>query len=128
MFKKNGGPRPKFISCQHHILDCILCLVMDDELHGSTKSPDINYFFVKDLISKYDHLKEAFSNGKAKIKKIAGWRDMKFLYHLTRDFHHFIEKDKVPFVNFQLIPNISNACWNSCANLALLRFILIPET
>ena len=102
---------------------------MDSKLHGSTKYPDIDYFFVKDLTSKYNHLKKAFINGKAKIKEIDGWRDnMKFLYHLTHDFHHFIEKDKVPFVNFQQIPNISNACWNSCAILALLGFILMPET
>ena len=102
---------------------------MGDELHGSTKSPDIDYFFVNDLTSKYDYLKEAFSNGKAKIKEIGSWRDnMKFLYHLTQVFRHFIEKDKVPFVNFQQIPNISNACWNYCAILALLAFILMPET
>ena len=68
MFEKNGSPGPKFISCQHHVLDRILRLVMDDELHGSTKSPDIDNFFVNDLTSKYDHLKEAFSN--EKIKKI----------------------------------------------------------
>ena len=108
MFEKNGSP--KFISCQHHVLDRILRLVIDDELHSSTKSPDIDYFFVKDLTSKYDHLKEAFSNEKAKIKEIGGWRDdMKFLYHLTRVLRHFIEKDKIPFVNFQQSPNISNA-------------------
>lgn len=110
MFEKNGSPRPKFISCQHHVLDRILRVVMDDELHGSTKSPDIEYFFVKDLVRKYDQLKAAFSNGKAEIKETGGWRDdMKFLYHLTRVFRHFTEKDEVPFVNFQQIPNISNA-------------------
>ena len=87
MFEKKGSPRPKFIICQQHVLDCIPCLVIDDELHGSTKSPDIDYFFLKDLTSKYAYLKEAFSNGKAKIKEIGGWRDdMKFLYHLTHVF------------------------------------------
>ena len=104
-------------------------LVMDDETHNSTKSPDIDYFFVKDLKSKYDHLKEAFSNGKAKIKEIGGWRDdMKFLYHLTCVFRHFIEKDKILFVNFQQIPNISHARWNSRAILTFLAFIVMPET
>ena len=129
MLKKNESPRPKYISCQHHVLNCILCLVMDNELHGSTKSPDIDYFFVKDLTSKYDYLKEAFRNGKAKIKEIGSWRDnMKFLYHLTCVFHHFIKKDKIPFVNFQQISNSSNVRWNSCAILALLAFIMMPET
>ncbi|QQP49929.1 Uncharacterized protein FKW44_010757, partial [Caligus rogercresseyi] len=129
MFEKNGSPRPKFISCQHHVLDRILRIVMDDEYHDSTKSPDIEYFFLKDLVRKYDQLKAAFSNGKAEIKETGGWRDdMKFLYHLTRVFRHFTEKDEVPFVNFQQIPNISNARWNSRAILALLAFILMPET
>ena len=53
---------------------------------------------------------------------------MKFLCHLTRVFGHFIGKDKVLFVNFQQISNISNARWNSRAILALLTFILMPET
>ena len=128
MFEENGNPRPKFIICHHHVLDRILRLVMDDELHGSTKSPYIDYFFIKDLTSKYDYLKEAFSDGKAKIREIGGWKDMKFLYHLTRVFRHFIEKDKIPFVNFQQISNISNARWNSRAILALLAFIAMPET
>ncbi|QQP40599.1 Uncharacterized protein FKW44_014704, partial [Caligus rogercresseyi] len=129
MFEKNGSHRPKFISCQHHVLDRILRIVMDDELHDSTKSPDIEYFFVKDLVRMYDQLKAAFINGKAEIKETGGWRDdMKFLYHLTRVFRHFTEKDEVPFVNFQQIPNISNARWNSRAILALLAFILMPET
>ncbi|QQP32953.1 Uncharacterized protein FKW44_024153 [Caligus rogercresseyi] len=114
---------------QHHVLYRILRIVMDDELHDSTKSPDIEYFLVKDLVRMYDQLKAAFSNGKAEIKETGGWRDdMKFLYHLTRVFRHFTEKDEVPFVNFQQIPNISNARWNSRAILALLAFILMPET
>ena len=129
MFEENGSYRPTFISCQHHVLDRILRLVMDDELQGSTKSPDIDYFFVKDLTSRYDQLKEAFSNGKAKIKETGSWRDdMKFLYHLTRVFRHIMEKDEVPLVNFQQIPNMSNARWNSRAILVLLAFILMPET
>lgn len=128
MFEKNGSPRPKFISCQHHVLDRILRVVMDIELHGSTKSPHIEYFFVNDLMKKYDQMKAAFSNGKAEIKETGGWRDdMKFLYHLTRVFRHFTEKNDMPFVNFKQIPNISNARWNSRAILALLAFILMPE-
>lgn len=129
MFEEKGHPKPKFISCQHHVLDRILRVVMDDELHGSTKSPNIGYFFVQDLMNNYDKLKAAFSNGKTKIKETGGWRDdMKFLYHLTRVFRHFTERNEIPFVKFQKIPNISNARWNSRAILALLGFILMPET
>ena len=129
MFAKHDSPIPKFISCQHHVLDRILRLVMDNELHGSTKSPNIKYWFVKDLMNNYDQLKADFSNGKAVIKETGGWRDdMKFLYHLTRAFRHFAENDEMPFVHFQQIPIISNARWNSRAILALLAFILMPET
>jgi len=39
-----------------------------------------------------------------------------------------MEKDEVFFVNFQQISNISNARWNSRAIIALLTFILMPET
>ena len=90
MFEEKGHPKLKFISCQHHVLDRVLRVVMDDELHGSTKSPNIEYFFVQDLMSNYDKLKATFSNGKTEIKETGGWRDdMKFLYHLTRVFRHF---------------------------------------
>ena len=110
MFEEKGHPKPKFISSQHHVLDCILRVVMNDELHGSTKSPNIDYFLVQDLMSNYDKLKAAFSNGKTEIKEIGGWRDdMKFLYHLTRVLRHLTERNEIPFVNFKQIPNISNA-------------------
>ena len=87
--------RSIFISCLHYVFDCTLCLVIDDVLHGWTKSLDFDYFFVKDLVSKYcDQLKEAISSGKAQIiKEASGWRnDVKCLYHLTHVFRHFIEK------------------------------------
>ena len=129
MFEEKGHPKPKFISSQHHVLDRVLCVVMDDELHGLTKSPNIEYFFVQDLMSNYDKLKAAFSSGKTEIKETGGWRDdMKFLYHFTRVFRHSTERNEIPFVNFKQIPNISNARWNSRAILALLAFILLPET
>ena len=83
------------------MLDRVLRVVVDDELHGSTKSPNIEYFFVQDLMSNYDKLKAAFSNGKTEIKETEGWRDdMKFLYHLTRVFRHFTERNEIPFVKF----------------------------
>ena len=128
MFEEKGHPKPKFISCQHHVLDRVLRVVMDDQFHGSTKSPNIEYFFVQDLMSNHDKLKAAFSNGKTEIKETGGWRDdMKFLYQLTRVFLHLTERNEIPFVNFKQIPNISNACWNSRGFLALLVFILMPE-
>ncbi|GLV43314.1 hypothetical protein CBL_03857 [Carabus blaptoides fortunei] len=129
LFEEKGHPKPKFISCQHHVLDRVLRVVMDDELHGPTKSPNIEYFFVQDLMRNYEKLKTAVTNHKAEIKETGCWRDdMKFLYHLTRVFRHFTERNEIPFVNFKQIPNISNARWNSRAILTILALILMPET
>ena len=59
----------------------------------------------------------------------SGWRDdMKFLNDLTFVFKFYEEKGYFPLVNFQKIPNISNARWNSRAILAILSFVLIPKT
>ncbi|GLV43313.1 hypothetical protein CBL_03856 [Carabus blaptoides fortunei] len=128
LFEEKGHPKPKFISCQHHVLDRVLRVVMDDELHGPTKSPNIKYFFVQNFMRNYEKLKAAVTNSKAEIKETGCWRDdMKFLYHLTRVFRHFSERNEIP-LNFKQIPNISNARWNSRAILTLLAFILMPET
>lgn len=129
LFLEKGAEKPTFISCQHHVLDRILRLVMDGELNGATKSPNIEYSFVSELMKNYEELRQQFDNGTEKILDKSGWRDdMKFLYHLTRVFRFFKEQGYFPLINFQKIPNISNARWNSRAILALLAFILIPTT
>ena len=81
---------------------------------GCIKSPDFDYFFERDLVSKYDQLKEPISSGKAQIiKELSGYReDIKFLY-LTHVFHYFIEKQtKRSLSELQQVSNISNTCWN----------------
>jgi hypothetical protein len=129
MFTEKGASKPQFISCQHHVLDRILRVVMDEAISGSTRSPNIEYPFVSELVNKYEELKVQFVNGTEHILDKAGWRDdMKFLYHLTQVFRFFHEKGHFPFINFQKIPNMSNARWNSRAILALLAYILIPTT
>ena len=52
---------------------------------------------------------------------------MRFLYHLTRVMRFHAEHGRFPLVEFKKIPNISNACWNSRAILAILAFILMPD-
>ena len=56
MFSEKGFDKPLFISCQHHILDRILRVVMDEELGGSTTSPNIEYPFVYQLMNSYEGL------------------------------------------------------------------------
>ena len=126
-FADKGINKPQFISCQHHILDRILCLVTDEELGGNIRSPNIEYPFVSKLMKNYEELKTSFKNGTEQIHDKSGWRDyMKFLYHLTRVFHFFDKKGYFPLINFQKIPNINSARWNSRAILAILTYILLP--
>ena len=128
MFSEKDTNKPQFMSYQHHVLDRILCVVMDKEFACSTKLPKIEYPFVPELL-KYEELKEEFVNGTEKVINKSGWRDdMKFLYHLIQVFRFFEENGHFPLIDFQKIPNISNARWNSRAILAILAFILIPTT
>ena len=42
---------------------------------------------------------------------------VKLLYHLTRVFRYFINKEYFHLTNFQKIPNLSNAWWSTRAIL-----------
>ena len=127
-FLEKVGCKPQFINCQHHVLDRMLRLAMDEELGPNSSSSNIQYPFVSQLIKNYEELKAEFVNGTDVILDKSGCRnDMKFLYHLTRVFKFFEEKEHFPKINFQTIPNISIARWNSRAILILLSFILIPS-
>ena len=89
-------------------------------LGENTKSPNIDYSFIPELINNYEQLKINFKNGKEEIIETVGWRDdMKFLFHLTRVFRFYEDSGRFPKVKFQKIPNLSNARWNSRAILAL---------
>ena len=129
MFNEKAGTNPKFYGCQHHILDRILRLVMDNSFGSATAtSPDIEYPFVKILLKDYEKLKKEFKNGEEMISESVSWRDdMKFLHHLTQVYRFYEEKKEFPSIKFQKLPNLSQARWNSRAILAILAFILIPE-
>lgn len=45
---------------------------------------------------------------------------MKFLYHLSKVFCHYETHKEFPSINFQALPQTSDARWNSRAILALL--------
>ena len=53
IFSAKGFGKPFFISCQHHVFDRVLSVVMDEEIGGSTKSPNIEYPFVPQLMNSY---------------------------------------------------------------------------
>ena len=126
IFSAKGFDKPLFISCQNHVLDRILRVMMGEEIEGSTKSPNIEYPFVPHLMNSYEELQAKFVNGTEVNIDKSGWRDdMKFLHHLILAFKFYEEKGHFSLVNFQKIPNISNASWNSRAVLAILAFVLI---
>ena len=84
MFTEKRINKPLFNSCQHHVFDRILRLVMDEELGSKTQSPNIEYPFVPQLLKVYEQLKTQFDNRIEVIFETSGWRDdMKFLFHLT---------------------------------------------
>ena len=102
---------------------------MDEVIGINTTSPNINYLFMLDLLPNYNQLKDNFVNGTVSLTKNVGWRDdMKFLHHLVDVFKFYKEKQYFPMVKFYKLPNTSNVCWNSRAILALLSYILIPDT
>ena len=54
MFTEKRINKPQFISFQHHKLDRILRLVMNEELGCKTQSPNIEYPFVSQLLKEYE--------------------------------------------------------------------------
>ena len=126
-----GQEKPVFNGCQHHILDTILKHVLNDHFGGTPTSPNLSYPFIARLTEEYAQLKEAFDNTGKLLKKIQcdRWRDdMAFLHHLKimlKILQNFSDLSKGE--NFQSLPALSNAWWNSTAIYALLAFILMPE-
>ena len=96
---------------------------MDDELHGRTKSPNFHYFIVKDLVSKYDQLKEAIRSERVQIiKKTSGWRDDKnFCTTLHMSSATSLRNNISSLSDLQQISNISNA------RLDHFAFMLMPK-
>ena len=129
-FEHIGQEKPVFIGCQHHILDTILKHVLNDHFGGTPTSPNLSYPFIARLTEEYAQLKQAFNNTGKLLKKTKcdWWRDdMAFLHHLISCYKFFKTSQTFPKVNFQSLPALSNARWNSRAIYTLLAFILMPE-
>lgn len=120
---------PQYIGCQHHVLDLILKHVMDSILEGKSISPNINYFFMEELMKDYNKLIEKFkqSSINMNIPKMVWRDDMRFLWELGHYYRYYIENGKFPAIHFKTLPNLSNARWNSRAILVLLAYILMPR-
>jgi len=129
-FADIGLPKPLFIGCQHHILDTILKHALNDFFGESSTSPNISYSFVSKINQEYEILKSLFNNNGGLLPKgqPIKWRDdMAFLHHLISCYRYFQRTGSFPQINFQSLPALSNARWNSRAIYALLAYILLPD-
>ena len=103
---------------------------MDETLGGATRSTDIAYNFVYDIVSEYDSLKTKFVQRLTRFNlPTIIWRDdLLFLLKLECTFHYFLENGEFPYIKCCGLPNLSNAGWNSRGTYAILAFILLPQT
>ena len=75
LFCQKNREELQFIGCQHHVLDRVLHIVMDEELGGNNMSPNIKYPFIPEFVKNYQQLRMNFKNGKEVITETAGWRN-----------------------------------------------------
>ena len=83
-----GFFRPKYIGCQHHILDTILRHVLNFYLNNRSTKPELEYDFIDQIEQQYEDLQNRYP-GKEDIQRTdnPGWRsDFKFLYELCQSF------------------------------------------
>ena len=75
---------------------------MDEELVGSTKSLNIEYPFVAELLNNYDVLKAKFVDGTEKTVDKSGWRDdMKFCIISRECFNSLRKRDVTLWQTFR---------------------------
>src|SRR6218665_33855 len=94
-FRQKGPDEPQFIDCQHHILDLILRHFLESFFPTESRSPNINYQFVEDVLAGYENLQKSYS-GKEKIprRENQGWRDdFRFLFELC-EAYNFYQKER----------------------------------
>lgn len=98
MFAKKRGMEPQFIGCQHYILDRILRVAMDEKLDVSTKSPNIEYPFVNEVINQHENLKMHFENGTEEIcEKKAGATICDFYIILLKSLSSLMKENVCPW-------------------------------
>ena len=85
---EKGYEKPQFIACHHHILDLVLRHIMDFQLGRSTRSPQLRYNFINEIINNYKVLKTNYEHdSELLLNEYPGWRDdFRFLYQLCEAF------------------------------------------
>ncbi len=90
MFVEKGYTSPLYVGCQHHILDRVLRLLVDETYDTSTSSPNMNYEFINNLQMNYMILVEQYVGECLPPQPTnMGWRDdMQFLFQLCQGFKY----------------------------------------
>ena len=128
-FKARGLEEPKYIGCQHHVLDTILKHTMNFSIQHRSKDKNLSYPFVEKLQKEYEALQKKFNwEVEKQVEKNKGWRDdLRFLYELCCRFKWYKESGKFSKIYWRSLPSINSARWNSKGIYALLAYFLIPE-
>ena len=128
-FRQKGLEEPQFIGCQHHILDLVLRHVMDSSFATKSRSPNINYNFIEDVLAGYEDLQKRYSGTEMMAThENPGWRDdFRFLFELCKVYNFFQMKGKWPYIKWRKLPSLHSARWNSRAIFALIAFFLLPK-
>lgn len=128
-FILKGLPAPQYVACQLHVLDRILRLIMDEAFLISQTSPNIEYFFVKDIDRDYENLKRQYKyeSETSFIIKNKWNNDMDYFQELCLAFQHYAKVNLLPKIKFRTLPNLSQARWNSRGIYCLLAFFLVEE-
>ena len=128
-FREKGFEEPQYISCQHHILDLVLRHVLDFFFLIRSRSPEINYKFIDEILEQYDVLQNAYM-GTEVIPEYEnlGWRDdFKFLFELCEAYKFYKTEEKWPRIKWHKLPSLHSARWNSRGIFALIAFFLLPN-
>lgn len=124
------GRRAQYVGCQHHILDGMFKKVLDQLFGNESRSPNIEYDFVKKISESYENLKERFDQEEHPYSNVTprGYRDdQKFLWNLINAYHYWEENGVVPKIGWKTLPSLCKARWNSRGIFALIAFLMNPQ-
>src|SRR6218665_346310 len=115
LFRQKGLDEPQCIGCRHHILDLILRHFLESFFPTESRSPNINYQFVEDVLAGYENLQKSYS-GKEKIprRENPGWRDdFRFRFGHCEAYNFYQKERKWPQLQWHKLPSLHSARWNS---------------
>ena len=102
---------------------------MDSLFPTKQRSPNIDYQFIEDVLAGYENLQRSYS-GTERIPghENSGWRyDFRFLFELCEGYNFYQMEKKWTLFNWQKLPSLYSARWNSPAIYASIAYVLLPK-